>query len=231
MSFHQHHSLIKTLTLTPFTSCSSSLSFIHFLHKQRNKTHKQKMSSRVFRTTTTDNNYLVPRRSKDQQDTSPDRNRIWSEPRHKPVVNRKVPVVYYLCRNGQLDHPHFMEVTLSSHDGLYLKGNWIKPNNLLPFPWEPFWKIKTLFVQESCFLSSKGFETLSFLWLFTLYYFWNLTVKKAASFRIVAFKIKNIIGQLIKFKTLIWFFSDVINRLNDLRGKGMASLYSWSSKR
>ncbi|ANM68651.1 hypothetical protein AtNW77_Chr5g0145981 [Arabidopsis thaliana] len=102
------------------------------------------MSSRVFRATP-DNNYLVPRRSKDQQDTSPDRNRIWSEPRLKPVVNRKVPVVYYLCRNGQLDHPHFIEVTLSSHDGLYLK--------------------------------------------------------------------------------------DVINRLNDLRGKGMASLYSWSSKR
>uniref|UniRef100_A0A1J3EN18 Protein UPSTREAM OF FLC n=1 Tax=Noccaea caerulescens TaxID=107243 RepID=A0A1J3EN18_NOCCA len=102
------------------------------------------MSSRVFRATP-DNNYLVPRRSRDHQDTSPDRNRIWSEPRHKPVVNRKVPVVYYLCRNGQLDHPHFMEVTLSSHDGLYLK--------------------------------------------------------------------------------------DVINRLNDLRGKGMANLYSWSSKR
>ncbi|ESQ42368.1 hypothetical protein EUTSA_v10013653mg [Eutrema salsugineum] len=102
------------------------------------------MSSRAFRATP-DSNYLVPRRSKDQQDTSPDRNRIWSEPRHKPVGNRKVPVVYYLCRNGQLDHPHFMEVTLSSHDGLYLK--------------------------------------------------------------------------------------DVINRLNDLRGKGMANLYSWSSKR
>ncbi|CAA7032161.1 unnamed protein product [Microthlaspi erraticum] len=102
------------------------------------------MSSRVFRATP-DNNYLVPRRSRDHQDTSPDRNRIWSEPRHKPVVNRKVPVVYYLCRNGQLDHPHFMEVTLSSHDGLYLK--------------------------------------------------------------------------------------DVLNRLNDLRGKGMANLYSWSSKR
>ncbi|KAL0887227.1 hypothetical protein Bca101_011210 [Brassica carinata] len=103
------------------------------------------MSSRVFRATP-DSNYLVPRRSRDhQQDTSPDRNRIWSEPRHKPVANRKVPVVYYLSRNGQLDHPHFMEVTLSSGDGLYLK--------------------------------------------------------------------------------------DVINRLNDLRGKGMANLYSWSSKR
>ncbi|VVB11609.1 unnamed protein product [Arabis nemorensis] len=60
---------------------------------------------------------------------------------------RKVPVVYYLCRkNGQLDHPHFIEVSLSSsHHGLYLR--------------------------------------------------------------------------------------DVINRLNDLRGKGMACLYSWSTKR
>ncbi|KAL0729400.1 hypothetical protein Bca4012_025493 [Brassica carinata] len=102
------------------------------------------MSSRASRATP-DNNYLVPRRSRDQQDTSPDRNRIWTEPRNKPIVNRKVPVVYYLCRNGQLDHPHFIEVTLSSSDGLYLK--------------------------------------------------------------------------------------DVINRLNDLRGKGIASLYSWSSKR
>ncbi|KAH0896313.1 hypothetical protein HID58_045881 [Brassica napus] len=102
------------------------------------------MSSRAFRATP-DSNYLVPRRSRDQQDPSPDRNRIWTEPPHKPTLNRKVPVVYYLCRNGQLDHPHFIEVTLSSTDGLYLK--------------------------------------------------------------------------------------DVINRLNDLRGKGMASLYSWSSKR
>ncbi|KAL1196135.1 Protein SOSEKI 4 [Cardamine amara subsp. amara] len=58
---------------------------------------------------------------------------------------RKVPVVYYLYRNGQLDHPHFIEVSLSSQNGLYLR--------------------------------------------------------------------------------------DVINRLNDLRGKGMACLYSWSSKR
>lgn len=117
------------------------------------------MSSRVFRATP-DNNYLVPRRSKDQQDTSPDRNRIWSEPRLKPVVNRKVPVVYYLCRNGQLDHPHFIEVTLSSHDGLYLKGNNKSTQKLM----------KTLF-QESSFLSSKGFQTLCSLWLFTLYYF------------------------------------------------------------
>ncbi|KNA10667.1 hypothetical protein SOVF_142250 [Spinacia oleracea] len=56
-----------------------------------------------------------------------------------------VPVVYYLSRNGQLEHPHFMEVSLSSPHGLFL--------------------------------------------------------------------------------------SDVIHRLNLLRGKSMASRYSWSSKR
>ncbi|XP_074295112.1 protein SOSEKI 5-like [Silene latifolia] len=32
-----------------------------------------------------------------------------------------VPVVYYLSRNGQLEHPHFMEVPLSSPQGLYLR--------------------------------------------------------------------------------------------------------------
>ncbi|CAH8267601.1 unnamed protein product [Arabidopsis lyrata] len=87
------------------------------------------MSSR----TTQDNLIIVPTRSNHHQLDS------------KPSGERKVPVVYYLSRNGQLDHPHFIEVPLSSHNGLYLK--------------------------------------------------------------------------------------DVINRLNDLRGKAMASLYSWSSKR
>ncbi|XP_062084883.1 protein SOSEKI 5 [Humulus lupulus] len=77
--------------------------------------------------------------------TSPERNRVWTEPKLKTNAEKKVPVVYYLARNGQLEHPHFMEVLLSSAEGLYLR--------------------------------------------------------------------------------------DVINRLNDLRGKGMATLYSWSSKR
>ncbi|XP_043698959.1 protein SOSEKI 5 [Telopea speciosissima] len=77
------------------------------------------------------------------KDTSPERTKVWIEPKSKS--ERKVPVVYYLSRNGHLEHPHFMEVPLSSSEGLYL--------------------------------------------------------------------------------------SDVINRLNSLRGKGMASMYSWSSKR
>ncbi|KAI3834488.1 hypothetical protein MKW92_037256 [Papaver armeniacum] len=76
--------------------------------------------------------------------TSPERRKVWTEikPAH---YERKVSVVYYLCRSGSLEHPHFMEVPLSSNDGLFLR--------------------------------------------------------------------------------------DVINRLNLLRGKGMATMYSWSSKR
>ncbi|XP_019177387.1 PREDICTED: protein UPSTREAM OF FLC-like isoform X2 [Ipomoea nil] len=79
-------------------------------------------------------------------ETSPERTRVWTEPPNaKPKSERKVAVVYYLSRNGQLEHPHFMEVPLSSPEGLYLR--------------------------------------------------------------------------------------DVINSLNFLRGKGLASLYSWSAKR
>ncbi|KAK9280636.1 hypothetical protein L1049_014332 [Liquidambar formosana] len=79
-----------------------------------------------------------------ERETSPERTKVWIEP-NKLKADRKVAVVYYLSRNGQLEHPHFMEVPLSSSEGLYLR--------------------------------------------------------------------------------------DVINRLNFLRGKGMASMYSWSSKR
>lgn len=77
------------------------------------------------------------------RETSPERTKVWTEPPNHKL--NKVPVVYYLSRSGQLEHPHFMEVPLSSPDGLYLR--------------------------------------------------------------------------------------DVINRLNCLRGKGMASMYSWSAKR
>ncbi|KAK7404604.1 hypothetical protein VNO78_05559 [Psophocarpus tetragonolobus] len=54
-----------------------------------------------------------------EKETSPERTKVWAEP--KPKTARKVSVVYYLSRNGQLDHPHFMEVPLSSPHGLYLK--------------------------------------------------------------------------------------------------------------
>lgn len=97
-------------------------------------------SSRGRRMTTTE--LQIPKKWTDRE-TSPERTKVWAEP--KPKTARKVSVVYYLSRNGQLEHPHFMEVPLSSPHGLYLK--------------------------------------------------------------------------------------DVINRLNALRGKGMATMYSWSAKR
>ncbi|XP_021724392.1 protein UPSTREAM OF FLC-like [Chenopodium quinoa] len=84
-------------------------------------------------------------RMKKYRQVSPERAKVWKERSPKYVQNRKVPVVYYLCRNRQLEHPHFIEVPISSPEGLYLR--------------------------------------------------------------------------------------DVIERLNNLRGRGMASMYSWSSKR
>ncbi|GFQ05216.1 protein upstream of flc [Phtheirospermum japonicum] len=101
-------------------------------------------------------------RMKKYSQVSPERSKVWTEKSPKyhynhnynqqqqqqqqqQQNNQKVPVVYYLCRNRQLEHPHFMEVPLSSPDGLYLR--------------------------------------------------------------------------------------DVIHRLNVLRGRGMASMYSWSCKR
>ncbi|XP_056693400.1 protein SOSEKI 3 isoform X2 [Spinacia oleracea] len=84
-------------------------------------------------------------RMKKYRQVSPERAKVWKERSPKYVQNRKVPVVYYLCRNRQLEHPHFIEVPISSPEGLYLR--------------------------------------------------------------------------------------DVIERLNILRGRGMASMYSWSSKR
>lgn len=43
-------------------------------------------------------------------------------PRPQQPGPARVAVVYYLSRNGQLEHPHFMEVALPSPDGLYLRG-------------------------------------------------------------------------------------------------------------
>lgn len=61
----------------------------------------------------------VPKKFQDT-DTSPERTKKWMEPQMK--MESKVPVVYYLSRNGHLEHPHFMEVPLSSPGGLFLRG-------------------------------------------------------------------------------------------------------------
>ncbi|KZV26753.1 protein UPSTREAM OF FLC-like [Dorcoceras hygrometricum] len=51
---------------------------------------------------------------------SPERTVVWAEP-SKLKTDKRVPVIYYLSRNGQLEHPHFMEVPLSSPQALYLR--------------------------------------------------------------------------------------------------------------
>ncbi|XP_029116049.1 protein SOSEKI 3 isoform X3 [Elaeis guineensis] len=64
--------------------------------------------------------------------TSPERTKVWVEPppkHHHPHQQQqqhqqqgsKISVVYYLCRNRHLDHPHFIEVPVSSPEGLYLR--------------------------------------------------------------------------------------------------------------
>ncbi|XP_010510680.1 PREDICTED: protein UPSTREAM OF FLC-like [Camelina sativa] len=89
---------------------------------------------------------MEARMKKYSREVSPERAKVWTEksPKYHQKV-KKVPIVYYLSKNRQLEHPHFMEVLMSSPNGLYLR--------------------------------------------------------------------------------------DVIERLNVLRGRGMASMYSWSSKR
>lgn len=60
-----------------------------------------------------------------RREVSPERSKVWTEKSPKYQQNPrnvKVAVVYYLCRNRQLEHPHFMEVPLSSSDGLFLRG-------------------------------------------------------------------------------------------------------------
>ncbi|KAG9449524.1 hypothetical protein H6P81_009489 [Aristolochia fimbriata] len=59
-------------------------------------------------------------RMKKYRQQSPERTRVRAEPSPK-LQARKVPVVYYLCRNRHLEHPHFIEVPLSSPEGLYLR--------------------------------------------------------------------------------------------------------------
>ncbi|GMG98232.1 hypothetical protein Nepgr_000072 [Nepenthes gracilis] len=61
----------------------------------------------------------VPKKWKERE-TSPERTKVWTEPLPKNE-RRVVPVVYYISRNGQLEHPHFMEVPLSSSEGLFLR--------------------------------------------------------------------------------------------------------------
>ena len=65
----------------------------------------------------------IRKKWRDRSEGSPERTIVWTEPKaSKTSEKRSVPVVYYLSRNGQLEHPHFIEVPLSSPEGLYLRG-------------------------------------------------------------------------------------------------------------
>ncbi|KAK8562344.1 hypothetical protein V6N12_010428 [Hibiscus sabdariffa] len=71
-----------------------------------------------------------------EREISPGRHKIWMKPKscnaHAHAhAQRKVSVVYYLSRNGQLQHPHFMQLPLSSSNhGLYLKGSEILDHSI-----------------------------------------------------------------------------------------------------
>ncbi|KAK3150732.1 hypothetical protein QOZ80_3AG0236960 [Eleusine coracana subsp. coracana] len=55
-------------------------------------------------------------------EASPERGRPVYASRPAPArPMRKVQIVYYLCRNGQLEHPHFMELAQHPHQPLRLK--------------------------------------------------------------------------------------------------------------
>jgi hypothetical protein len=57
-------------------------------------------------------------------EASPERGRpAYAPARSAPArPMRRVQIIYYLCRNGQLEHPHFMELAQHPHQPLRLKG-------------------------------------------------------------------------------------------------------------
>lgn len=100
------------LCLLSIHSNSSRLLPLHFDKKNKPIKLQHKTALMMSTKATQDNFIMVPSRLMNHHQLD-----------SKPSGERKVPVVYYLSRNGQLDHPHFIEVPLSFHNGLYLKGS------------------------------------------------------------------------------------------------------------
>ncbi|KAJ8477221.1 hypothetical protein OPV22_020948 [Ensete ventricosum] len=62
------------------------------------------------------------RKQRSEWKTSPERRMVGAEARPRATAARRAAVVYYLSRNGHLEHPHFMEVPVSSSsEGLFLR--------------------------------------------------------------------------------------------------------------
>ncbi|KAJ6717835.1 PROTEIN UPSTREAM OF FLC-LIKE ISOFORM X1 [Salix purpurea] len=70
---------------------------------------------------------LTPTKYQDREN-NPERTKMLNPPKSKS--EQKVGVVYYLTRNGKFEHPHFMEVHLSSPRGLQLKDVTERINHL-----------------------------------------------------------------------------------------------------
>ncbi|KAG2554142.1 protein SOSEKI 2-like [Panicum virgatum] len=64
------------------------------------------------------------RRAAGRVEASPERGRPAYAAAARPAPARpmrRVQIIYYLCRNGQLEHPHFMEIAQHPHQPLRLK--------------------------------------------------------------------------------------------------------------
>ncbi|XP_024971223.1 protein UPSTREAM OF FLC-like isoform X2 [Cynara cardunculus var. scolymus] len=109
--FTRHHSLSPTL-LPPFMAADSRKSVSEMLISKRPRKNRNHLNGNGNGST----DLIVGNVS----DTSP----IFIKPKTEPATvqvmeARKVPVLYYLTRNGHLEHPHLIDVSLSSpHDVL-----------------------------------------------------------------------------------------------------------------
>jgi hypothetical protein len=58
-----------------------------------------------------------------ESEASHENSKFLTEPKHTDQAEIKVPVIYYLSTNGQLQHPHLIHVSISSpHGTLRLQG-------------------------------------------------------------------------------------------------------------
>lgn len=78
------------------------------------------------------------------RESSPDRAKVCMKPGVKPMI-KKVQIVYYLSRNGHLEHPHYMEVTHLANHPLRLKGT---------FPFRNCFMCYTPFFFTNCLFDS-----------------------------------------------------------------------------
>ncbi|KAK3028826.1 hypothetical protein RJ639_038653 [Escallonia herrerae] len=149
---------------------------------------------------------LLPKRWQDREKNSPERTKVWTEPRSKSS-DRKVPVIYYLSRNGHIEHPHFVEVPLSSSKGLHLR--------------DERWSLTRIHEPTSQTITPLRNKLCTMITM-------RAQVNELGSGRrSVNYSFRPVSMALNKFL----FFLDVLKRLNFLRGKGMSDMYSWSSKR